>query len=147
MISEQNLFPTEQEKKIFIDCVYTAMSQPGSKYKIIIPVSNIYICCAVLSRSSCLTLCNPMDCSPPGSSVHGDSPDKNTGMGCHALLQRIFQTQELNRGLLHCKQILLPAELPRKPRYTHTHTHTQAEVSVRMLTKFLTVVISVGISL
>ena len=27
-----------------------------------------------------------MDCSPPGSSVHGDSPDKNTGVGCHALL-------------------------------------------------------------
>ena len=28
-----------------------------------------------------------MDCSPPGSSVHGDSPGKNTGVGCHALLQ------------------------------------------------------------
>jgi len=32
------------------------------------------------------TLCDPMDCSPPGSSVHGDSPGKNTGVGCHALL-------------------------------------------------------------
>ena len=132
-------------KKRYLLTVYTAMSQPGSKNKIIIPVSNIYICCAVLSRSSCLTLCNPMDCSPPGFSVHGDSPDKNTGMGCHALLQRIFPTQELNWGLLHCKWILLPAELPRKPRHTHTYTH--AEVSVRMLTKFSTVVISVGISL
>ena len=30
----------------------------------------------------CLTLCDPMDCSPPGSSVHGDSPGKNTGVGC-----------------------------------------------------------------
>ena len=30
--------------------------------------------------------CDPMDCSPPGSSVHG-SPDKNTGVDCHALLQ------------------------------------------------------------
>ena len=29
----------------------------------------------------------PMDSSPPGSSVHGDSPGKNTGLGCHALLQ------------------------------------------------------------
>ena len=28
-----------------------------------------------------------MDCSPPGSSVHGDSPGQNTGVGCHALLQ------------------------------------------------------------
>ena len=31
-------------------------------------------------------LCDPMDCSPPGSSVHGDSPGKNTGVGCHARL-------------------------------------------------------------
>ena len=44
----------------------------------------------------CLTLCDPMDCSPQGSSVHGDSPGKNTGVGCHALLQGIFPTQGLN---------------------------------------------------
>ena len=31
-----------------------------------------------------------MDCSPPGSSVHGDSPGKNTGVGCFVLLQGIF---------------------------------------------------------
>ena len=36
---------------------------------------------------------NSMDCSLPGSSVHGDSPGKNTGLGCHALLQGIFPTQ------------------------------------------------------
>ena len=35
-----------------------------------------------LVTQSCLTLCNPMDNSPPGSSVHGDSPGKNTGVGC-----------------------------------------------------------------
>ena len=40
-----------------------------------------------LAAQSCLTLCNLMDCSPPGSSVHGDSPGKNTGVGFHALLQ------------------------------------------------------------
>ena len=40
----------------------------------------------------CLTLCDPMDRSPPGSSVRGDSLGKNTGMGCHALLQGIFPT-------------------------------------------------------
>ena len=39
------------------------------------------------SLQSCLTLCNPMDCSPPGSSVHGDSSGKNIVVGCHALLQ------------------------------------------------------------
>ena len=34
---------------------------------------------------SCLTLCNPMYCSLPGSSIHRDSPGKNTVVGCHAL--------------------------------------------------------------
>ena len=47
-----------------------------------------------------------MDWSPPDSSVHGDSPGKNTGVCCHALLQGIFPTQGANPGLLHCKQIL-----------------------------------------
>ena len=58
-----------------------------------------------LVAQSCPTLCNPMDCSPLGFSVHGDSPGKNTGVGCHALLQGIFKTQELNPGL-HCRRIL-----------------------------------------
>ena len=55
------------------------------------------------STQSCPTLCNPKDCSPPGSSVLGDSPGKNTEVGCHALLQEIFPTQGLNPGLLHCR--------------------------------------------
>ena len=41
----------------------------------------------VLSGLSCPTLCNPMVCSPPDSSVSGDFPGKNTGVHCHALLQ------------------------------------------------------------
>ena len=41
------------------------------------------MCCA----QSYPALCDPMDCSPSGSSVHGDSPSRNTGVGCHALLQ------------------------------------------------------------
>ena len=53
-----------------------------------------------------LTFCHPKDGSPPGSSVHGDSPGKNTGVGCHALLQGIFSTQGLNPDFLHCRQIL-----------------------------------------
>ena len=47
-----------------------------------------------------------MDHSPPGSSVHGDSPGKNTGVGCHALLQGIFPIQGLNPVLPHCRRIL-----------------------------------------
>ena len=60
----------------------------------------------VLVIQSYPTLCDPMDCSPPGSSVHEDSPGKNTGVGCHALLQGIFPSQGLNPGLPHCQCIL-----------------------------------------
>ena len=62
--------------------------------------------CVCLVSQSCLTLCDPIVCSPSGSSVHGDSPGKNTGVGCHALLQRIFPTQGSNPGFRHCRQIL-----------------------------------------
>ena len=41
-----------------------------------------------------------MDCSPPGSSAHEDFPGKNTGVGCHALLEGIFPTQGSNPGLI-----------------------------------------------
>ena len=54
----------------------------------------------------CPTLCDPMDCSSPGSSVHGDSPGKNIGVGCHALLRGIFLTKGWKPGLLHCRWIL-----------------------------------------
>ena len=54
----------------------------------------------------CPTLCDPMDCSPPGSFVPRDFPGKYTGVGCHALLQGIFPTQESNPDLPHCRQIL-----------------------------------------
>ena len=47
-----------------------------------------------------------MGCSLLGSAVYGDSPGKNTGVGCHALLQAIFPTQRLIPGLLHCRRIL-----------------------------------------
>ena len=72
------------------------------KYKCKLQVK-VYLCLLALS---CLSLCDPMDCSLPGSSVHGDSPGKNTGGGCRALLQGIFPTQVWNPGLLHCRQIL-----------------------------------------
>ena len=42
---------------------------------------------AAKSLQSCLTLCDPIDGSPPGSPRPWDSPGKNTGVGCHFLLQ------------------------------------------------------------
>ena len=59
-----------------------------------------------LVAKSCPTLCDPMDCSLPGSFVHGDSPGKNTGVGCHFLLLGIFPNQGMYWGLLHCKWVL-----------------------------------------
>ena len=64
------------------------------------------VCLLCLVAQSCPTLCNPMDYSLPGSSVLGDSLSKNTGVGCHALLQGIFPTQGSNPGLPHCRPIL-----------------------------------------
>ena len=70
--------------------------------------NDLEACCLFLclAAQSGPTLCNPMDCSPPGSSIQGDSTGKNTGVGCHALLQGIFPTQGLNPCLLNCRQIL-----------------------------------------
>ena len=59
----------------------------------------------VLVAESCLTFCDPMDYSPPGSSVHGEFPGQNTGVGCHALL--LTQGWNLSH-LLHWQVDSLP---------------------------------------
>ena len=74
----------------------------------------VYLLCLVTQL--CLTLSNPTDCSPPGSSVYGDSPGKNAEVGCHALLQGIFPTQGLNPGILHCRWILYRLSHQGNPR-------------------------------
>ena len=60
----------------------------------------------VLVTQSCLVLCYPMDCSPPCSSIQRIFLGKNTGVGCHFLLHRIFLTQGSNLGLLNCRKTL-----------------------------------------
>ena len=66
-----------------------------------------FLCCAVLClvAQSCSTLCDPMDCSQPGSSLYGDSSGKNTGVDCHIFLQGLIPTQGSNLSLPHCRQI------------------------------------------
>ena len=62
-------------------------------------LEGFHACCML----SPYVMSDPTDCSPSGFSVH-EIPSilgKNTGVGCHSLLQRIFLTQELNLGLLH----------------------------------------------
>ena len=59
---------------------------------------NLY---SYLATQLCPTLYDPMGCSPPGSSVHRDSPGKNTGAGCQAVHQGIFPTPGSSPGLLN----------------------------------------------
>ena len=61
----------------------------------------------VLVIQSCPTLCDLMDCSLPGSSAHDILQARILEwVAIHSLLQGIFPTQGLNRGLQHCRQIL-----------------------------------------
>ena len=113
--------------------------------------SRILVC---LITQLCLTPCDPMDCSPPGSSreiLHGNFPGKNTGEGCHALLQGIFLIWGSNPGLLHCRWIvqsprhqgspvLLPGEFHgqrilsgyKQSNMSDSHTHTQSNTTERL---------------
>ena len=56
-----------------------------------------------------------------GSSVHGDSPGKNTGESCHAHLQEIFPTQGSNLHLLHWHVDSLSSEPPGKPHIIYSY--------------------------
>ena len=77
------------------------------------PIAHYIDFCAVELSHSIMydsLFCDPMDYTPPGSSVHGDSPGKNTGVGCHALLQGIFLTQRSKPVLSHCRWIPWPKD-------------------------------------
>ena len=75
----------QKEVENLVQAVYLLKVEPGFEST----QSGSLNLCAVLRLvvQSFLTLCDPMDCSPPGSSVHGDSPGKNTGVGGHVFLQ------------------------------------------------------------
>ena len=62
-----------------------------------------YLCIrkVLLVMQSCLTLCDPVDCSLPGSSVHRDSPGKITGVGCYSLVQGILLCRQIHYCLKH----------------------------------------------
>ena len=66
----------------------------------------------------CMRSCDPMDCSPPGSSVHEDLQAKNTGVDCHSILQESPNSRDQTQS-----PALQADSLPSEP-HTHTHTHT-----------------------
>ena len=107
-----NLWPSDTDRQALNTTAHPARYRLFSKdgwHNIFHPV----LC---LVTHPCLTLCNPWTGSPPGSSVYGDSPGKNTGVGCPALLQGIFPTQGSNPGLPHCRWILYHLSHQENPR-------------------------------
>ena len=93
---------------IHVDCTSHSISRDVSNYrnnKNLFPLplssSSSSVSHSVLSDSL-----RPHGLSPTRLLCPWDSPGKNTGMGCHSLLQRIFPTQGLNPGLSYCRQIL-----------------------------------------
>ena len=77
----------------------------------------VYFTCYGVLIQLCRTLCDPMDRSPSGSSVHRHSPGKNSGVGFHALpVQGIFPTQGSNPGLRHYRQLLYQLNHQGSPR-------------------------------
>ena len=78
----------------------------------------LFLNCSLFSHVQ--LFCDPMDCSPSSSSVHGIPPGKNTGVGCHSLFQGgwVFPTQGLNLGLPHGKEILYQLSHQGSPLYS-----------------------------
>ena len=94
------------------------------------------ILCSV--TQSCPTLCNPMNCSLPGSSIHGDSPGNNIGVDCHGFLQGIFPTQGSNPHLL-CLLHWQAGSLPLAPRGTPSESLGGAVTPIAFLAPSFTV--------
>ena len=65
---------------------------------------------------SCPTLCHPMDGSPPGYSINGIFPGKNTGVGCHFLLSKIASFQQQQENLRHTKKLQSLGEKSRQKK-------------------------------
>ena len=87
----------------------------------------------VLISWLCPPLCDPMNYSPPGSSLHGIPQGKNTRVGCHSLLQRIFLSQGWNPGFPRCRWSLChlshqgrPCALYDREIFSTLHLHKTA---------------------
>ena len=77
-------------------------------------------------------------CSSPGSTIHGDPPGKNTGVGCYALLQGILLTQGLDLRLLcllHWQAGSLPLVPPGKPTYESQNSKSYQHPNIRTTLK------------
>ena len=83
----------------------------------------------VLVTQSCLMLCDPMVCSPPGSSVHRDSSGKTTGVDRHFLIQGDLSDPGNEPGSPALQADSLPLELSGKPFGAQTQFQSLTSVS------------------
>ena len=98
------------------------ISNINSSMTWLLPISNNHIAqpqipVLYIVIQSCPTLWDHIGCSPPGSSVHRDSPGKNTEVGCHPLLQGIFPHPEIEPRSPALQADSLPSEPPGKRIY------------------------------
>ena len=80
--------------------------------------------------------CDPMNCSSPSSSVHGDSPGENIGVGCHAHPTGDLPNPGIELGSPALQADSLPAELPGRPWFLSVLNNTGSSVqfsSVQLL--------------
>ena len=100
-------------------CCLTGIELQPYKIKRVMGIegSDAVLCCAVLClvAQPCL-FATSRTVAHQDVSVHGDSPGKDTGVGCHALLQGTFPTQGSNPGLPHCRRILYCLSYQGSPR-------------------------------
>ena len=71
-----------------------------------------------------------------GATVHGVSR-QDTGVGCHFLLQKIFPTQGLNPGLLHCRQTLYRLSHQGSHILSLSKSHQQVISNTKRITNLL----------
>ena len=92
----------------------------------------------MLSLQSCLTQCDPMDCSPPDSYIHEILQARIlTSVGCHALLQGMFLTQGSNRSLLRILHWQLRGFFTANATWeTHIEGYITFNISIKSNKKF-----------
>ena len=104
------------------------------------------------SRSVMTNSLQPHELYPARLPCPWNSPGKNTGVGCHSLLQRIFLTQGLNLVLPHCRQILYRLRQLGSPKITRDNQLSKYLTVLRFfqpllfVVKFITEQMSDGIS-
>ena len=101
----------------FLFVIYICLS-----FKHLKQVQMLHFHSPMLVSQSCLTLCDAMDCSLPGSSVHGILQARiMEWVATGSLIQGIFPTQGLNLGLLPCRQILYHLSHYGSPNYKNLY--------------------------